>query len=41
VNTALENHNTVSVDGIIGADLLSKGKAIIDYQKKRLYLKKL
>lgn len=39
VNTALVNHNSNPVDGIIGADILKKGKAIIDYQKKYLYLK--
>lgn len=39
VNTALVNHNAKPVDGIIGADILKKGKAIIDYQKKYLYLK--
>jgi predicted aspartyl protease len=39
VNTALTNHNSTRVDGIIGADILKKGKAIIDYQKKYLYLK--
>ncbi|MGB1308196.1 MAG: retropepsin-like aspartic protease family protein [Oceanihabitans sp.] len=39
VNTALINHNAKPVDGIIGADLLKKGKAIIDYEKKYLYLK--
>ncbi len=39
VNTALLNHNSKSVDGIIGADILNKGKAIIDYEKKYLYLK--
>lgn len=39
VNTALVNHNSKPVDGIIGADLLKKGKAIIDYNKKYLYLK--
>ena len=41
VNTALENHGAKTVEGIIGADILEKGKAIIDYKKKRLYLKKL
>ena len=41
VNTALVEHNAEAVDGIIGADILEKGKAIIDYNKKRLYLKKL
>lgn len=39
VNTALEAHNCGRVHGIIGADILKKGKAIIDYPKKRLYLK--
>jgi len=39
VNTALTNHNSNPVDGIIGADILKKGNAIIDYQKKQLYLK--
>ena len=39
VNKALTNHNSNPVDGIIGADILKKGKAIIDYQKKYLYLK--
>ena len=41
VNTALKNHNAQPVHGIIGADLLKKGKAIIDYEKKYLYLKTL
>lgn len=41
VNTALINHNSKPVDGIIGADILKKGKAIIDYEKKYLYLKSL
>ena len=39
VNTGLINHNAEPVDGIIGADVLKKGKAIIDYEKKYLYLK--
>ena len=39
VNTALINHNSKPVDGIIGADILKKSKAIIDYDKKYLYLK--
>ncbi|MCF1190027.1 retroviral-like aspartic protease family protein [Mangrovimonas sp. AS39] len=39
VNTALVNHNAQPVDGILGADILKKGKAIIDYDKKYLYLK--
>lgn len=39
VNTALTNHDSKPVDGIIGADILKKGKAVIDYEKKYLYLK--
>lgn len=39
VNTALISHNSQPVDGIIGADILKKGKGIIDYEKKYLYLK--
>ncbi|TBN03233.1 acid protease [Hyunsoonleella flava] len=39
VNTALVNHDSKPVDGIIGADILKKGKAVIDYEKKYLYLK--
>lgn len=40
VNSALEQHEAKPVHGIIGADVLEKGKAIIDYKKKLLYLKK-
>ncbi|MDX1270804.1 retropepsin-like aspartic protease [Bizionia paragorgiae] len=39
VNTALTTHNAQPVNGIIGADILKKGKGIIDYEKKYLYLK--
>ena len=39
VNTALISHNAKPVDGIIGADILKQSKAIIDYEKKYLYLK--
>lgn len=39
VNEGLINHNAQPVDGIIGADILKKGRAIIDYEKKYLYLK--
>jgi hypothetical protein len=39
VNEALTAHKALPVDGIIGADILKKGKAIIDYDKKCLYLK--
>lgn len=41
VNTALTEYNANAVDGIIGADILEKGKAIIDYDCRCLYLKKL
>ncbi|TMU54433.1 retropepsin-like aspartic protease [Flagellimonas algicola] len=39
VNQALTSHNSLPVDGIIGADLLKKGKAVIDYDKRCLFLK--
>lgn len=39
INTALNERKIQKVDGIIGADTLKKGKAIIDYEKNRLYLK--
>jgi len=38
VNEALIAHQALPVDGIIGADILKKGKAIIDYGKNYLYL---
>ena len=41
VNTALTEHNAKAVHGIIGADILEKGKAIIDYKNKCVYLKKI
>ena len=41
VNTALTQHNAKEVQGIIGADVLEQGKAVIDYSKMVLYLKKL
>ncbi len=40
VNTALTQHYANEVHGIIGADILEKGKAIIDYNTLVLYLKK-
>lgn len=40
VNLALVKHNAKEVHGIIGADILEKGKAVIDYNKNVLYLKK-
>ena len=39
VNEALIQYKTKPVDGIIGADVLLKGKAIIDYSNHYLYLK--
>ena len=39
INKALNEREVQKVDGIIGADTLKKGKAIIDYGKNRLYLK--
>jgi len=40
VNTALTQQNATEVQGIIGADILEKGKAVIDYNALVLYLKK-
>lgn len=40
VNTALQEHNAEKVHGIIGADILERGKAFIDYKSKVLYLRK-
>jgi hypothetical protein len=39
VNQALNEYKTKPVDGIIGADILLKGKAIIDYYNHYLYLR--
>ncbi len=39
-NEALTSHEALPVDGIIGADVLEKGKAVIDYKSGTLYLKK-
>lgn len=41
VNEALQQHKAKEVHGIIGADVLLEGEAIIDYSGKYLYLKKL
>ena len=38
INDVFESIETSPVDGIIGADILKKGSAIIDYEKKYLYL---
>jgi hypothetical protein len=39
VNEALEAYKSKPVHGIIGADVLLEGKAIIDYYNHYLYLK--
>lgn len=39
VNEALIDHQALPVDGIIGSDILKKAKAIIDYDKCKVYLK--
>lgn len=39
VNDAFESINSPVIDGIIGADILTKGFAVIDYEKRYLYLK--
>lgn len=41
VNTALTSYGLKPVDGIIGADILKLGKAIIDYDDCVMYLKKI
>jgi len=40
INNALTKQDANAVNGIIGADILEKGKAVIDYGKKKLYLLK-
>ena len=39
INRVLNEKVTESVDGIIGADVLKKSKAVIDYESNKLYLK--
>lgn len=39
VNDALTRHDALPVHGIIGADILKKSKAVIDYHKKAVFLK--
>jgi len=38
INNALKKQNAEEINGIIGADILQKGRAVIDYNKKKLYL---
>ena len=40
MNTAFKQHGLEEIDGVIGAELLLSGKAIIDYANMILYLKK-
>lgn len=40
VNFALASRESEAVDGIIGADVLRKASAVIDYKKKMIFLKK-
>jgi hypothetical protein len=39
INRALNEKKIESVSGIIGADILKKSKAILDYKSDKLYLK--
>jgi hypothetical protein len=38
VNTALQHYKVKPVDGIIGADVLLEGQALIDYKMRQLFL---
>lgn len=39
INQALRDHDSEEVHGILGADILEKGRAVIDYKRKCLYIK--
>ena len=39
INKAFNDKGIESIEGIIGADVLKKSKAIIDYKSNKLYLK--
>ena len=39
VNQALINHKAKPVHGVIGADILKKGKCVIDYKNNIIFLK--
>jgi len=39
VNDAFDSIDASPVDGILGADVLKKGSAVIDYEKRYLYFK--
>ena len=39
INKTLDDNGSKAVNGIIGADILKKSKAILDYKSNKLYLK--
>ena len=39
INNALSQKKIDQIDGILGADILKKSKAILDYKSNKLYLK--
>ena len=39
INNALSQKKVSPIDGILGADILKKSKAILDYKSNKLYLK--
>ena len=39
INTALGEKKVDPIDGIVGADVLKKSKAILDYKSNKLYVK--
>ena len=39
INNALSQKKVPTIDGILGADILKKSKAILDYKSNKLYLK--
>ena len=39
INNALSQKKVPPIDGILGADVLKKSKAILDYKSNKLYLK--
>lgn len=39
INSALEKLGVITVDGILGADVLERTKAVLDYNRSGLYLK--
>ena len=39
INNALSQKKVTRIDGIVGADILKKSKAVLDYKTNRLYLR--